>query len=208
MSWTSNFWFILYVSNLHSSTMIFSVSIQSFLDFVPDSVDLTVKFPSKDMTKNFPENPLLAWNLLSHRKEIMESHLAQIPITPKQQRTFEVKEKVLASAGAQDMDTSGYELYRFSGKILSWSWLLSIDRGCLLPFHQNLSRTWTWEDYRKIILCWTKRKTRKILLQQLQCRSVLLNIPGCSEVVLLENHMKTCRNLFIRLSLINLTCVR
>ena len=36
--------------------------------------------------------------------------MAQVQITRNQQGTFEMKEEVLASAGAQDIDTSGYEL--------------------------------------------------------------------------------------------------
>ena len=36
--------------------------------------------------------------------------MAQVQITRNQQETFEMKEEVLASAGAQDIDNSGYEL--------------------------------------------------------------------------------------------------
>ena len=37
--------------------------------------------------------------------------MAQIPITPNQQGKCEMRDEVRASAGAQYMDTSGYELW-------------------------------------------------------------------------------------------------
>ena len=50
----------------------------------------------------------------------MENHLTQIPITPSQQGTFELREEVVASAGAQDMDTSGYDLSDLEGIEFFW----------------------------------------------------------------------------------------
>ena len=56
-------------------------------------------------------------------------------------------------------------------------------------FHQQPSTTWRRkkEYHPKTPLCWIKSKTRRTLLQQLQCLSVPLNLPCCSDVVLLEN---------------------
>ena len=40
----------------------------------------------------------------------MNSHLARVPITPKQEGTMEMKDEVLSSVGAQDLDTSSYQV--------------------------------------------------------------------------------------------------
>ena len=94
--------------------MIFTVSkegIQRSHDFGPDSVMMTVRDLVQKMTKGFPEIPPPASNLLlSQIQEFLDNLLSQLPITPNQQRTFELREEVLGSAGAQDMDTNGYEL--------------------------------------------------------------------------------------------------
>ena len=51
------------------------------------------------------------WNLLLSRKQdFLENQLAQIAITPNRQGTFEMSGEVLATTGAQDMDTRGYQL--------------------------------------------------------------------------------------------------
>ena len=50
---------------------------------------------------------LAAWSwLLSQRKEFLGNHLPRVPITPKQQGAFEVRE-VLSSVEAQHTDTRG-----------------------------------------------------------------------------------------------------
>ena len=46
--------------------------------------------------------------------------MVQIPINPNQQGTFEMREEVLASAGAQGMHTSGYELSDLEEIQFSW----------------------------------------------------------------------------------------
>ena len=58
-----------------------------------------------------PQELLLpSWNLsLPHRQNFLDNHLAKIPITPEEQVTYEVREKDLSSAGAQYVDTRGYE---------------------------------------------------------------------------------------------------
>ena len=63
------------------------------------------------MTISSNKIPLPNWNLLlSQKQEFLENLLAQIPITLNQQGIFELRKEFQASAGAQDMDTSGYEL--------------------------------------------------------------------------------------------------
>ena len=84
---------------------------QWILDFGPDSVVLSVKDLDENITISSLEIPQAAWSLLlSQRQEFLDNHLPRVPITPNQQRTFEMREEVLSSVGAQDTDTSGYEL--------------------------------------------------------------------------------------------------
>ena len=48
--------------------------------------------------------------MLSQRQEFLDNLSVQIPVTPNPQGTFEMREEVLASARAEEMDTSGYEV--------------------------------------------------------------------------------------------------
>ena len=94
--------------------MIFSVSndgIDWSLDFGPDSVTPTVKDLVQEKTISSQEIPLAAWSLLlSQRQHFMNNHLAAVAVTTNQQGTHETREEVLSSVGAQDMDTSGYQV--------------------------------------------------------------------------------------------------
>ena len=94
--------------------MIFSVSsdgIQWTLDFAPDSVTIAVNELDQNLTISSQELPLAAWQLLlSHSQDFVNNHLAQAPITPNQQGTFEMREEVLSSVGAQDLDTSSHQV--------------------------------------------------------------------------------------------------
>ena len=77
----------------------------------PDSVVLSVKDLDENLTISSLEFPLAEWSLLlSQRKEFLDNHLPRVPLTPNQQGTFEMKEKVLSSVGEQGTDTSRYEL--------------------------------------------------------------------------------------------------
>ena len=94
--------------------MIFSVSndgIERSLEFGPDSVIWTVKDLVQEMTISSQEIILAAWSLLlSQRPQFLNNHLPRVPVTPNQQGTLEMKDEVLSSEGAQDMDTSGYQV--------------------------------------------------------------------------------------------------
>ena len=94
--------------------MIFSFSndgIEWPLDFGPDSVTLTVKDLIQEMTISSQETPLAAWSfLLSQRQQFLNSHLARVSVIPNKQGTHEMRDEVLSSVGAQDMDTSGYQV--------------------------------------------------------------------------------------------------
>ena len=85
---------------------------QRILDFVPDSVVLSVKDLDENFTISSLEIPLAAWSLLlSQRQEFFDNILPRVPITPKQQGTFKMREEVLSSVGVQYTDTRGYELF-------------------------------------------------------------------------------------------------
>ena len=54
---------------------------------------------------------LAAWQLLLfQRQEFLDNHLPRMPITRNQEGTMEMREEVLSSVGAQDLDTSSYQL--------------------------------------------------------------------------------------------------
>ena len=93
---------------------------QWFLDFGPVSVVLSVKDLDENLTISSLEIPLAAWSLLSQRQKFLDNHLPRVPTTPKQQWTFEMREEVLSSVGAQDTDTRGYELSDLEDIELSW----------------------------------------------------------------------------------------
>ena len=94
---------------------------QWILDFTPDSVVLSVKDLDENLTISSLEIPLAAWSLLlSQRQQFLSNHLPRVPITPNQQGTFEMREEVLSSVGAQDTDTSGYELSDLEDIEFSW----------------------------------------------------------------------------------------
>ena len=94
--------------------MIFSVSNDSIewsLDFGPGPATLIVEDLVHEMTKSSQEIPLAAWSLLlSQRREFLNNHLARVPVTPNQQGTHQMRDEILSSVGAQDIDTSGYQV--------------------------------------------------------------------------------------------------
>ena len=94
--------------------MIFSVSsdgIQWTLDFGPDSVTITVNDLDQIITIGSQEIPLAAWQLhLSQRQDFLNNHIARVPITPNQEGTMEMRDEVLSSVGAQDLETSSYQV--------------------------------------------------------------------------------------------------
>ena len=104
--------------------MIFSVSndgIQWILDFGPDSVTIAVNYLDQNITISSQEKPLAAWQmLLSQRQDFLNNHLAGVPITPNQEGTMEMREEVLSSVGAQDLDTSSYQVSDLEDIEFNW----------------------------------------------------------------------------------------
>ena len=83
------------------------------LDFGPKSVTLTMKDLVQEMTIKSQGIPLAAWSvsfLLSQKQDFLKNHLARVPVTRIQQGTIKIGGEVLLSVGAQDMDTSGYQV--------------------------------------------------------------------------------------------------
>ena len=111
-------------ANLHKIIMIFSVSndgIQWTLAFGPDSVTISVNDLGQKVTISSQEIPLAAWQLLlSQRQDFLNNHLAKVPITPNQQGTFEMREEVLSSVVAQDLDTNSYQVSDLEDIEFNW----------------------------------------------------------------------------------------
>ena len=94
--------------------MIFSVSsggIQWTLEFGPDSVTIAVNDLDQNITISSQEIPLAAWQLLlAQRLDSLNNHLPRAPITPNQEGTMELRDEVFSSVGAEDLDTSSYQV--------------------------------------------------------------------------------------------------
>ena len=104
--------------------MIFSVSndgIQWTLDFGPNSVTVAVNDLDQNKTISSQETPLAAWQLLlSQRHDFLNNHLARVPITENQEGTMEMRDEGLSSVGAQDLDTSSYQVSGLQDIEFNW----------------------------------------------------------------------------------------
>ena len=104
--------------------MIFSVcndGNQWILDFGPDSVTIAVIDLDQSLTISSQEKPLAAWQLLlSQRQDFLDNHLSRVPITQDQEGTMEMRDEVLSSVGAQDLDTSSYEVSDLEDIEFNW----------------------------------------------------------------------------------------
>ena len=131
---TFNFQIILFHFTLQSTAtqltfnlqkiLIFSVSndgIQWTLDFGPDSVTIAVTDLDRNITITSQEKPLAAWQLLlSQRQDFLNSHLAWVPINPNQEETMKMRDEVLSSVGAQDWETSSYQVSNLEDIEFNW----------------------------------------------------------------------------------------
>ena len=177
--------------------MIFSVSndgIQWTLDFGPDSVTIAVSDLDQNITISSQEIPLAAWQLLlSQRQDVLNNHLERVPITPNQEGTMEMREEVLSSVGAQDLDTSSCQVSDLENIDFNWE-NSKLDMDAV--FRQGIDTPFSPTTFDNLLMgdgsvensiFWMKRKTRKMLLLQ-QHRNLPdpRNLPDCREVVLLE----------------------
>ena len=82
---------------------------------------LLQKRSRQKITISSQEIPLAAWQLLlSQRQDFLNNHLARFPITPNQEGTIEMRDEVLASVGAQDLDTSSYQVSDLEDIEFNW----------------------------------------------------------------------------------------
>ena len=104
--------------------MISSVSndgIQWTFDFGPDSVTTAVSDLVQNITISTQEIHLAAWQLLlSQKQDFLDNHLPRVPITQNQEGTMEMRDEVLSSVGAQDLDTSSYQVSDLEGIEFNW----------------------------------------------------------------------------------------
>ena len=105
--------------------MIFSISndgIQWTLDFAPDSVTIAVIDLAQIITISSQEIPLAGWQLLlSQKQDFLDNHLPRVlTITQNQEGTVEMRDEVLSSMGAQDMDTNSYQVSDLEDIEFNW----------------------------------------------------------------------------------------
>ena len=197
--------------------MIFSVSndgLQWTLDFGPDSVTIGVNDLDQNITISSQEILLAAWQLLlSQRQDFLNNHLARVPFTPNQERTMEMRDEVLSRMGAQDLDTSSYQVSDLEDIEFNWeNSQLDLDAvfrpGIDTPFSPT-----TFDDLlmgdgsvENPIVFEEKKARRMLLIQEVPDLSDPRNLPGCREVELLEQEWKmypimfleTCFNRYYR----------
>ena len=198
--------------------MIFSVSndgIQWTLDFGPDCVTIAVNDLDQNIRISSQEIPLAACQLLlSQRQDILNNHLARVPITPNQEGTMEMREEVLFSVGAQNLDTSSYQVSDFKDIEFNWeNSQLDMDAVFRPRIDTPFSPT-TFEDLlmgdRSVenpIVLDEEEDKEMLLLQQHPSLSDPPNIPGCREVELLEQEWKMYPIMFLEICFINYYCV-
>ena len=88
--------------------MIFSVTNDGIS---PDSVIITVNDLDQNVTISSQEIHLDAWQLLlSQRQDFLNNHLPRVPVTQNQVGGMEMRDELLSSVGAQDLDTSSYQV--------------------------------------------------------------------------------------------------
>ena len=91
------------------------------LDFGPNSVTIAVIDLDQNLTISSLEIPLTAWQLLlSQRQDFLNNHLPRVPITENQEGTMDMRDEVLSSVGAQDLDTSSYQVSDLEDIELNW----------------------------------------------------------------------------------------
>ena len=91
------------------------------LHFRPDSVTIAVNDLDQIRPISSQEIHIAAWQLLlSQRQDFLNNHLARVPITPNQEGTIEMGEEVLSSVGAQNFDTSSYQVSDLEDIEINW----------------------------------------------------------------------------------------
>ena len=95
--------------------------IQWTLDFAPDSVTIAVIDLVQNITISSQEIPLAAWQLLfSQKQDFWDKNRPRVPITQNQEGTMEMIDEVLSIVGAQDLDTSSYQVTYLKDIEFNW----------------------------------------------------------------------------------------
>ena len=170
--------------------LIFSVSnegIQWTLDFAPDSVTIAVFDLVQYIAINSQEIPLAALQLLlSQRQDFLGNHLPRVPITQNQEGTMEMKDEVLSSVGAQDLDTSSYQVSDLQDIEFNWeNSQLDLDA----VFRPSIDTPFPPTAFDRMLF----------LRHQHPCLSDPRNLPGCRQVALLEQELRMCPILFLEI---------
>ena len=104
--------------------MIFSASndgIQWTLDFGPGSVTMAVNDLDQNLAISSQEIPLAARQLLlSQKQDCLDNPLPRVPITRNQEGTMGMRDEVLSSVGAQNLDTSSYQVSDLEDIEFNW----------------------------------------------------------------------------------------
>ena len=58
--------------------------------------------------------------MLSERQDFVDNHLSRVPVTENQEGTMEMRDEVLSSVGAQDLDTSSYQVADLEDIEINW----------------------------------------------------------------------------------------
>ena len=193
--------------------MIFSVpkkGIQWTLAFDPDSVTTAVTDLVQNLRISSQEITLAAWQmLLSQRQDFLDNHLPRVPITQNQQGTMEMRDKILSSVGAQDLDTSSYHISDLEDLEFNWE-NSQLDMEAVFrptidtPFLQLQITIFRRRDQLKIPIVLDEEEDKRMLLFLLH-RNSSLSEPteppwlqrSCAFGAKIENVADyVCRNLF------------
>ena len=182
-------------ANLHKIIMTFSVSndgIQWTLNFGPDSVTVSVNDLDQNVTISSLEISLAAWQLLlSQRQDFLNNHLAQVPITPNQQGTFEKREEKLSSVRAQDLDTSSYQVSDLEDIEFNWG-NSQLDMDAV--FRPGIDTPFSPTTIDDLLMGYASVENPR-------------NPPGCREVALLQHEWKMYPIMFLKIYSIKYYCV-
>ena len=136
MSRATNSFFksLFFIFNLEPTAQIWSANLQKnrifsvfnngnqwTLDFGSDSVTIAINDLDQNININSQEIPLAAWQLLfSQRQDFLDKHLPRVPITQNQEGTIQMRDEVLSSVEAQDLDTSSYQVSDIEDIEFNW----------------------------------------------------------------------------------------
>ena len=125
------FQIILFNFNLQSTATQLTFNLQKIIIFSVsnDGIDWTLDFAVtiavidlvQNITISSQEIPLAAWQLLlSQKQDFFDNHLPGVPITQNKEGTMEMRDEVISSVGAQDLDTSSYQVSDLEDIEFNW----------------------------------------------------------------------------------------